>query len=136
VNRELRTVNPQAVIEEIKQGGTQLISEQELLQKLGENRPLRVKLGVDPTAPDLHLGHSVPLAKMRQFQDFGHQGVLIVGNFTSMVGDPTGRSNTRPVLTAEDVAANAETYKTQAFKILDPDRTEIVWNADWLGKMN
>jgi tyrosyl-tRNA synthetase len=136
VNRELRTVNPQAVIEQIKQGGTQLISEQELLQKLAENRPLRVKLGVDPTAPDLHLGHSVPLAKMRQFQDFGHQGVLIVGNFTSMVGDPTGRSTTRPVLTPEDVAANAETYKTQAFKILDPDRTEIVWNADWLGKMN
>jgi tyrosyl-tRNA synthetase len=135
VNRELRTVNPSSVIEQIKQGGTQLISEQELLQKLAENRPLRVKLGVDPTAPDLHLGHSVALAKMRQFQDFGHQGVLIIGNFTSMVGDPTGRSSTRPVLTSEEVAANAETYRSQAFKILDPDRTEIVWNADWLGKM-
>jgi tyrosyl-tRNA synthetase len=128
-------VNAQTVIEQIKQGGTQLISEQELLQKLGEKRPLRVKLGVDPTSPDLHLGHSVALAKMRQFQDFGHQGILIIGNFTSMVGDPTGRSATRPVLTAEAVAANAETYRTQAFKILDPDRTEIVWNADWLGKM-
>ena len=128
-------VNPQTVLEQIKQGGTQLISEQELLQKLAENRPLRVKLGVDPTSPDLHLGHSVALAKMRQFQDFGHQGVLIIGNFTSMVGDPTGRSATRPVLTAEEVAANAETYRAQAFKILDPGRTEIVWNADWLGKM-
>jgi len=134
-NRKLPTVNPTAVVEQIKQGGTQLISEQELLQKLGENRPLRVKLGVDPTAPDLHLGHSVALAKMRQFQDLGHLGVLIIGNFTSMVGDPSGRSTTRPVLTAEDVAANAETYRSQAFKILDPDRTEIVWNADWLGKM-
>ncbi|MGA7125983.1 MAG: tyrosine--tRNA ligase [Chthoniobacterales bacterium] len=128
-------MNPQTVLEQIKQGGTQLISEQELLQKLAENRPLRVKLGVDPTSPDLHLGHSVALAKMRQFQDFGHQGVLIIGNFTSMVGDPTGRSATRPVLTAEEVAANAETYRAQAFKILDPGRTEIVWNADWLGKM-
>jgi tyrosyl-tRNA synthetase len=135
VNRELRTVNPSSVIEQIKQGGTQLISEQELLQKLAEERPLRVKLGVDPTAPDLHLGHSVALAKMRQFQDFGHQGILIIGDFTSMVGDPTGRSTTRPVLTSEQVAANAETYRSQAFKILDPDRTEIVWNADWLGKM-
>ena len=135
VNRKPPTVNPSSVIEQIKQGGTQLISEQELLQKLTEDRPLRVKLGVDPTAPDLHLGHSVALAKMRQFQDFGHQGVLIIGNFTSMVGDPTGRSSTRPVLTSEEVAANAETYRSQAFKILDPDRTEIVWNADWLGKM-
>lgn len=135
VNRQLRTVNPSSVIEQIKQGGTQLISEQELLQKLAEDRPLRVKLGVDPTAPDLHLGHSVALAKMRQFQDFGHQGVLIIGNFTSMVGDPTGRSTTRPVLTSEQVAANAETYRSQAFKILDPDRTETIWNADWLGKL-
>ena len=135
VNRKPPTVNPSSVIEQIKQGGTQLISEQELLQKLAEDRPLRVKLGVDPTAPDLHLGHSVALAKMRQFQDFGHQGVLIIGDFTSMVGDPTGRSTTRPVLTSEQVAANAETYRSQAFKILDPDRTETVWNADWLGKL-
>ena len=135
MNRKPPTVNPSSVIEQIKQGGTQLISEQELLQKLTEDRPLRVKLGVDPTAPDLHLGHSVALAKMRQFQDFGHQGVLIIGDFTSMVGDPTGRSTTRPVLTSEQVAANAETYRSQAFKILDPDRTETVWNADWLGKL-
>ena len=135
VNRKPPTVNPSSVVEQIKQGGTQLISEQELLQKLAEDRPLRVKLGVDPTAPDLHLGHSVALAKMRQFQDFGHQGVLIIGDFTSMVGDPTGRSTTRPVLTSEQVAANAETYRSQAFKILDPDRTETVWNADWLGKL-
>ena len=128
-------MNPRTVVDQIKQGGTQLIGEQELIQKLSENRPLRVKLGVDPTAPDLHLGHSVGLSKLRQFQDLGHQAILVIGNFTSMVGDPSGRSTTRPVLTQEEVAANAETYRIQAFKILDPERTEIVWNADWLGKM-
>jgi tyrosyl-tRNA synthetase len=123
------------VIQQIKQGGTQLISEQELQQKLIENRPLRVKLGVDPTAPDLHLGHSVGLSKLRQFQDLGHQAVLVIGDFTSMVGDPSGRSSTRPVLTHEEALANAETYRIQAFKILDPERTEMVWNGDWFGKM-
>jgi tyrosyl-tRNA synthetase len=123
------------VIQQIKQGGIQLISEQELQQKLNENRPLRVKLGVDPTAPDLHLGHSVGLSKLRQFQDLGHQAVLVIGDFTSMVGDPSGRSSTRPVLTHEEVLANAETYRIQAFKILDPERTEMVWNGDWFGKM-
>ncbi|MBV8815054.1 MAG: tyrosine--tRNA ligase [Verrucomicrobia bacterium] len=123
------------VIQQIKQGYTQLISEQELQQKLTENRPLRVKLGVDPTAPDLHLGHSVGLSKLRQFQDLGHQAVLVIGDFTTMVGDPSGRSSTRPVLTHEEVLANAETYRIQAFKILDPERTEMVWNGDWFGKM-
>ena len=123
-------------IELLKRGGSQLISEAELKKKLEEKRALRVKFGVDPTSPDLHLGHSVNLFKLRQFQDLGHLAVLIIGDFTSMVGDPSGRSTTRPMLTREQVMANAETYKTQAFKILDPTRTEIVFNSDWLGKMN
>ncbi len=123
-------------IELLKRGGSQLISEAELKKKLEEKRALRVKFGVDPTSPDLHLGHSVNLFKLRQFQDLGHLAVLIIGDFTSMVGDPSGRSTTRPMLTREQVMTNAETYKTQAFKILDPTRTEIVFNSDWLGKMN
>jgi tyrosyl-tRNA synthetase len=122
-------------LEVLKRGGSQFISEAELKAKLRENRALRIKLGVDPTSPDLHLGHSVNLFKLRQFQDLGHLGVLIIGDFTSMVGDPSGRSSTRPMLTREQVMANAETYKNQAFKILDPGRTEIVFNSEWLGKM-
>ncbi len=128
--------SPEKTIELLKRGGSQLISEAELKKKLEEKRALRVKFGVDPTSPDLHLGHSVSLFKLRQFQDLGHLAVLIIGDFTSMVGDPSGRSTTRPMLTREQVMANAETYKTQAFKILDPTRTEIVFNSDWLGKMN
>jgi tyrosyl-tRNA synthetase len=122
-------------LEVLKRGGSQFISEAELKAKLRENRALRIKLGVDPTSPDLHLGHSVNLFKLRQFQDLGHLGVLIIGDFTSMVGDPSGRSSARPMLTREQVMANAETYKNQAFKILDPGRTEIVFNSEWLGKM-
>ncbi len=128
--------SPDGTIELLKRGGSQFISEPELKRKLEERRALRVKLGVDPTSPDLHLGHSVNLFKLRQFQDLGHLGVLIIGDFTSMVGDPSGRSSTRPMLTRDQVLANAETYKTQAFKILDPVRTEIVFNSDWLGKMS
>jgi tyrosyl-tRNA synthetase len=119
----------------LKQGAAQIISEQELLAKLGLGRPLRVKLGVDPTSPDLHLGHSIILRKLRQFQDLGHQAVLIIGDFTSMIGDPSGRSATRPQLSRDQVAANAETYRAQAFKVLDPARTQLVGNGDWLGKM-
>jgi tyrosyl-tRNA synthetase len=128
--------SPEKTIELLKRGGSQLISEAELKKKLEEGRALRVKFGVDPTSPDLHLGHSVNLFKLRQFQDLGHLAVLIIGDFTSMVGDPSGRSTTRPMLTREQVLANAETYKSQAFKILDPDRTETVFNSEWLGKMN
>jgi tyrosyl-tRNA synthetase len=124
------------IIELLKQGGSQLVNEAELKKKLEEKRPLRVKLGVDPTSPDLHLGHAINLFKLRQFQDFGHRAVLIIGDFTSMVGDPSGRSTTRPMLTREQVMANAETYKTQAFRILDPERTETVFNSEWLGRMN
>jgi tyrosyl-tRNA synthetase len=128
--------SPEKTIELLKRGGSQLINEAELKKKLGERRALRVKFGVDPTSPDLHLGHSVNLFKLRQFQDLGHLAVLIIGDFTSMVGDPSGRSTTRPMLTRDQVMANAETYKTQAFKILDPTRTEIVFNSEWLGKMS
>ena len=128
--------SPEKTIELLKRGGSQLINEAELKKKLEEGRALRVKFGVDPTSPDLHLGHSVNLFKLRQFQDLGHLAVLIIGDFTSMVGDPSGRSTTRPMLTRDQVMANAETYKVQAFKILDPSRTEIVFNSEWLGKMN
>jgi tyrosyl-tRNA synthetase len=127
--------SPDGTIELLKRGGSQFISEAELKIKLDENRALRVKLGVDPTSPDLHLGHSVNLFKLRQFQDLGHVGILIIGDFTSMVGDPSGQSSTRPMLTRDQVMSNAETYKNQAFKILDPGRTEIVFNSEWLGKM-
>jgi tyrosyl-tRNA synthetase len=126
----------QETIRLLRRGGSQLINEAELKKKLEEKRPLRVKFGVDPTSPDLHLGHSVNLFKLRQFQDLGHIAILIIGDFTSMVGDPSGRSTMRPMLTRDEVMANAETYKTQAFKILDPDRTETVFNSEWLGKMN
>jgi len=119
----------------LKQGAAQIISEAELRAKLGLGRPLRVKLGVDPTSPDLHLGHSIILRKLRQFQDLGHQAVLIIGDFTSMIGDPSGRSATRPQLSREQIAANAETYRAQAFKVLDPERTKLVANGDWLSKM-
>jgi tyrosyl-tRNA synthetase len=127
--------SPDNTIKLLKCGGCQFISEPELKMKLEERRALRIKLGVDPTSPDLHLGHSVPLFKLRQFQDLGHLAVLIIGDFTSMIGDPSGRSSTRPMLTRDQVRANAETYKAQAFKILDPDRTEIVFNSEWLEKI-
>jgi tyrosyl-tRNA synthetase len=117
-------------------GTTRVISEKELAEKLALGRPLRVKLGVDPTAPDIHFGHTVALEKLRQFQQLGHQAVLLIGDFTATVGDPTGRSATRPPLTREEVLANAETYTTQAFKILDRSLTEVVWNGDWFRKMN
>jgi tyrosyl-tRNA synthetase len=105
---------------------------QELLAKLRLGRPLRVKAGFDPTAPDIHLGHTLVLQQMRRFQDLGHVGVLVVGDFTARIGDPTGKSTTRPRLTAEEVARNAETYKAQAFKVLDPARTEVRLNSEWL----
>src|SRR5580765_6994615 len=120
----------------LKQGAAQIISETELRQKLALGRPLRVKLGVDPTSPDLHLGHTLVLRKLRQFQDLGHQAVLIIGDFTAMIGDPSGRSATRPQLTHDEVMANAATYREQAFKILDPARTETVCNGDWFRTMS
>src|SRR6187401_1314914 len=120
----------------LKQGAAQIISEAELLAKLGLGRPLRVKLGVDPTSPDLHLGHALILRKLRQFQDLGHQAVLIIGDFTAMIGDPSGRSATRPQLTHDQVIEHATSYREQAFKILDPARTETVSNGDWFSSMS
>jgi tyrosyl-tRNA synthetase len=129
-------MQPAEALASLKQGAAQIISETELQQKLALGRPLRVKLGVDPSTTDLHLGHSIVLRKLRQFQDLGHQAVLIIGDFTGMIGDPSGRSATRPHLTREEVMHNAETYRDQAFKILDPARIETVFNGDWFRKMN
>ncbi|CAN5509037.1 tyrosine--tRNA ligase [soil metagenome] len=129
-------MDPADSFERLKLGAAQIISEQELRQKLSLGRPLRIKLGVDPTSADLHLGHTILLRKLRQFQDLGHEAILIIGDFTAMIGDPSGRSITRPQLTHEQVLANAETYRTQAFKVLDEERTQTVCNGDWLGKMS
>ncbi|MBI4060112.1 MAG: tyrosine--tRNA ligase [Elusimicrobia bacterium] len=117
----------------LKRGCVSLVSEAELAKKLGSGRVLRVKLGVDPTSSDLHLGHSVALTKLRQFQDLGHTAVLIIGDFTAMVGDPSGRDSTRPTLSAAEVQSNARTYQDQAFKILDKPKTELRFNSEWLG---
>jgi tyrosyl-tRNA synthetase len=129
-------MSPDESLALLKHGAAQIISETELREKLALGRPLRVKLGVDPTSADIHLGHTIVLRKLRQFQDLGHQAVLIIGDFTGMIGDPSGRSATRPHLTREQVMTNAETYREQAFKVLDPARTETVFNGDWLRKMN
>ncbi|ARR48408.1 TPA: tyrosine--tRNA ligase [Photobacterium damselae] len=120
---------------EIKRGVDELIPEEELIAKLKENRPLRIKLGADPTAPDIHLGHTVILNKLRTFQELGHEVTFLIGDFTGMVGDPTGKNVTRPPLTREQVLANAETYKEQVFKILDPAKTKIEFNSSWLSEL-
>lgn len=123
----------------IKRGTVEIVPEPELIEKLKrskkENKPLRIKLGCDPTRPDLHLGHSVILRKLRQFQDLGHHIILIIGDFTALIGDPTGQNKTRPSLSPAEIKENAKTYLDQASKILDRERTEIVYNADWLGPL-
>jgi tyrosyl-tRNA synthetase len=124
--------SPEEQLAQLRRGAAQIISEEDLLAKLRLNRPLNVKLGVDPTAPDIHLGFTVALQKLRQFQDFGHQAVLIIGDFTAMIGDPSGRSATRPQLTHDKVMSNARTFQEQAFKILDKTRTRTVFNGEWL----
>ncbi|MEC5125267.1 tyrosine--tRNA ligase [Verrucomicrobiales bacterium BCK34] len=129
-------MSPEEQLSILTRGVANLISEKELLKKLQRGTPLRVKLGVDPTSPDLHLGHSVVLEKLRQFQELGHQAVLIIGDFTAQIGDPTGRSKTRPPLSREEILVNAETYTEQAFRILDKDKTEIVFNGEWFDKMS
>jgi tyrosyl-tRNA synthetase len=129
-------MQPDEALALLKRGAAQLINEEELREKLALGRPLRVKLGVDPTTSDIHLGHTIVLRKLRQFQDLGHQAILIIGDFTGMIGDPSGRSVTRPQLTHDDVQANAATYREQAFKILDPQRTETVCNGDWFRTMS
>ncbi len=120
----------------IKRGTHELLLEDELKQKLSLGRPLRVKAGFDPTAPDLHLGHTVLLNKLRQLQDLGHQALFLIGDFTGMIGDPSGKNTTRPPLSREQVLVNAQSYRDQVFKVLNPDKTEIVFNSSWMDKFN
>lgn len=120
----------------IKRGAEEILVESELVEKLKRGQPLRVKAGFDPTAPDLHLGHTVLINKLRQFQDLGHQIIFLIGDFTGMIGDPSGKSDTRPPLTREQVLQNAETYKAQVFKILDPSKTEVVFNSAWIDQLS
>ena len=129
-------MNQQATLEIIKRGAEELLLESELKQKLAQNRPLRIKAGFDPTAPDLHLGHTVLLNKMRQLQDLGHHALFLIGDFTGMIGDPTGKNATRPPLTREQVLANAQSYRDQVFKVLDPEKTEVVFNSTWMDKFS
>ena len=124
------------LFEELKRGCEELLLEQEFKERLATGRPLRIKAGFDPTAPDLHLGHTVLINKLWQFQQQGHQVLFLIGDFTGVIGDPTGKNATRKPLTAEQVAENAETYKQQIFKILDPEKTEICFNSEWMGKMS
>lgn len=119
----------------LKRGAEEVLVEQELVARLAEGRPLRVKAGFDPTAPDLHLGHTVLLNKMRQFQELGHHVVFLIGDFTGMIGDPTGKSATRKPMTRDEIEANAQTYADQVFKVLDPKRTEVRFNSEWFGNM-
>ncbi len=123
-------------IEKIKKHSVLLVSEEELSKKLARGKPLKIKLGADPTAPDLHLGHSVVLQKMRDFQELGHDVIFVIGDFTSLIGDPTGKSKTRPPLSPEEIKKNATTYFEQVFKILDKEKTKISYNSEWLGKLN
>ena len=118
----------------IQRGTHEIISEEDLLKKLKENRPLRVKAGFDPTAPDLHLGHTVLINKLKTFQDLGHEVYFLIGDYTAMIGDPTGKSATRPPLSREQVEANAKTYQEQVFKILDPNKTKVVFNSEWFNQ--
>ncbi|MBL7003883.1 MAG: tyrosine--tRNA ligase, partial [Gammaproteobacteria bacterium] len=117
-------------LQQIKRGADEILVEEELIAKLKENRPLRIKAGFDPTAPDLHLGHTVLINKLRQFQDLGHHVMFLIGDFTGMIGDPTGKSATRPALTKEEVIENAKSYQEQVFKILDPEKTQVMFNSE------
>ena len=123
-------------LEIIQRGADEILVEKDLIARLKEGRPLRIKAGFDPTAPDLHLGHTVLINKLRQFQDLGHEVLFLIGDFTGMIGDPTGKSATRPPLTQQDVEQNSETYQQQIFKILDKEKTKVVFNSQWMGKMS
>ncbi|OIQ93021.1 tyrosine--tRNA ligase [mine drainage metagenome] len=129
-------MNQQEILNQIKRGSEELLLESELVKKLEQGRPLRIKAGFDPTAPDLHLGHTVLLNKMRQLQDLGHHALFLIGDFTGMIGDPTGKNATRPPLSREQVLANAQSYKEQVFKVLDPAKTEVVFNSTWMDKFS
>jgi len=125
----------QDVLAELKRGVEEMLLEEELLERLALDRPLRIKVGFDPTAPDLHLGHTVIINKMRQFQELGHEVVFLIGDFTGMIGDPSGKNVTRPPLTAEEIDSNAATYKTQVFRILDPEKTLVEFNSKWCSEL-
>ena len=125
-------LSPEEQLHIISSGAAQIVPESALLEKLKRGKPLNVKLGVDPTAPDIHLGHAVPLRKLRQFQDLGHEVTLIIGDGTALIGDPSGRNSTRPQLTREQIQVNAQTYVDQAFKILDPEKTTLRYNSEWI----
>src|SRR5437870_8278385 len=131
----IKSMTQSTDLETILRGADELISPEDLERKLARGKPLRVKAGFDPTAPDLHLGHTVLLNKMRQFQDLGHHVMFLIGDFTGMIGDPSGRNVTRPPLTPEQIAANAETYKSQVFKVLDPGKTEVLFNSTWCSQL-
>ena len=128
-------MKPEEQLKLISRGIVEIIGEEDLLRKLYEDRSLTVKFGIDPTAPDIHLGHTVPLQKLRQFQSLGHQVQLVVGDYTAMIGDPSGRSETRPMLTREEIEANLNTYKSQVFKVLDEDKTRLYYNSVWLNDL-
>ena len=129
-------VDPQRQLEIFRRGSVEIVNEEELLFKLSKNRPLKVKAGFDPTAPDLHLGHTVLIQKMKHFQEMGHKVVFLIGDFTGMIGDPSGKSETRKQLSREEVRKNSETYKQQIFKILDPKKTVVEFNSSWMEKLN
>jgi tyrosyl-tRNA synthetase len=129
------SLSPEQQLERLRRGAVEIISEEDLLAKLRQGRPLRVKLGLDPSAPDLHLGNAIVLRKLRQFQDLGHEAMIVIGDFTGMIGDPTGKKQSRPMLSVEDIAANAKTYRDQYSLILDPERTRVTFNSQWLGAM-
>ena len=128
--------NVAPVMREIRRGAEEILLEPELLERLGSGRRLRIKAGFDPTAPDLHLGHTVLINKMRQFQEFGHDVIFLIGDFTGMIGDPTGKNVTRKPMTREEIEANAETYERQIYRILDPERTTVAFNSKWMGAMS
>ena len=133
--RHTKSVTVAQDLELIKRGSDELIVEQELVRKLARGKPLRIKLGLDPTAPDLHLGHTVVINKLRHFQQLGHQVQFLIGDFTGMIGDPTGKNQTRPPLSREQILENAKSYREQAFKILDADRTQILFNSEWSDRL-
>ena len=127
-------MNTEQTLAVFQRGTDEILPLDELKKKLAKNKPLRIKAGFDPTAPDLHLGHTVLINKLKQLQDLGHEILFLIGDFTAMIGDPTGKSATRPPLTKEQVLKNAESYQDQVFKILDKDKTKVVFNSDWIGK--
>lgn len=129
-------ISVEQAMAEISRGAEEILVESELVEKLKKGRPLRIKAGFDPTAPDLHLGHTVLINKLRQFQELGHEVLFLIGDFTGMIGDPTGKSATRPALTRDDVIENARTYEQQIFKILDPEKTLVMFNSSWMGEMS